>query len=392
VRIALIAIADRGSGDGAEPAIVAGKSIARHQLDFALALRCDKVLCVGHGASPEAIDLRQAAESLGAQFQVVRGVRDLPASVRGDDQLLVLAHGLLPESPRAFALLKEGYKVLVLPAEAGWGAGFERLDLTSAWGGAMVIPGRLADHLDQLPEDAEPIAGLLRIARQAGVPERTLPENELAEGRWQIVRTGEAAHAQEPAWVRRRLPSGAANRLTAWVARYALRRFGTNLIGHSRALPVLAALAGMLIVGSVAAAWFGYAAWAFIVLALAALSNEAVAGLVILQRSIFDETSKPSRLNFVLRVMWDLALVAAGALAIDATRAERLFPPLVTAGLLRIAPWWDEADWRMLPTDRGVIAILLALAAAFGFAEGAFMILALLLILLRLAPEAGQRG
>jgi hypothetical protein len=34
----------------------------------------------------------------------------------------------------------------------------------------------------------------------------------------------------------------------------------------------------------------------------------------------------------------------------------------------------------------------LALAAAFGFAEGAFMILALLLILPRLAPEAGQRG
>ena len=392
MRIALIATADRGSGEGVEPAIIAGKSIARHQLDFALALRCEKVLSIGHGAAPESIGLRQAAEAHGAHFQVIRGSRDLPAAIRGDDQLLVLAHGLLPESPRAFALLKEGYRVLVLPAEPGWGAGFERLDLTSAWGGAMVIPGRLADQLDQLPEDAEPIASLLRIARQAGVPERTLPESELAEGRWQIVRTGEAAQAQEPAWLRRRLPPGTANRPTAWIARFSLRRFGVSLIGGSRTLAAIAALAGLLIIGAVAAEWFGFPAMGFILLALAALSNEAVDGFMLLQRSIFADESKPSRLNFALRLMWDLALVATGALAIDATRAERLFPPLVAAGMLRMIPPWADADWRTLATDRGVLAILLAIAAAVGFAEGAFMILAVLLILLRIAPGSEQRG
>ena len=76
-------------------------------------------------------------------------MRDLPAAVRGDDQLLVLAQGLLPESPRAFGLLKDGQGLLVLPAEAGWSAGFERLDLTAAWGGAMVLPGRYADRLER---------------------------------------------------------------------------------------------------------------------------------------------------------------------------------------------------------------------------------------------------
>ena len=190
MRIALIA-----TGDGtpaSEGGLLAGRSLARHQLDFALALGCEKVILFGHGASEEAIALRHAAEAGGAQVQVVRGVRDLPAAVRGDDLLLVMAHGLLPDSSSAFEQLKEGTAVLILPAEAGWSAGFERLDLAAAWGGAMVLPGRLVAQLDQLPEDAEPIAGLLRIARQAGVPERPLAERELAEGRWQIVRGPDA--------------------------------------------------------------------------------------------------------------------------------------------------------------------------------------------------------
>jgi hypothetical protein len=85
--------------------------------------------------------------------------------------------------------------------------------------------------------------------------------------------------------------------------------------------------------------------------------------------------------------MWDVALVAIGALAIDATRAERLFPPLVAAGLLRVTPPWPENGWRALAADRGLVAMLLALAAGFGLAEPAFMALALALILLRIAPQ-----
>jgi hypothetical protein len=383
VRIALIATSDRGGGDGGGPVTVAGKPIARHQLDLALALGCEKILCVGNGAAAEAIALRHAAEANGARFQIMRGVRDLPAAVRGDDQLLVLAHGLLPESGRAFALLKEGPGVLVLPAEAGWGAGFERLDLAAAWGGAMVIPGRLVVGLDQLPEDAEPIAGLLRLARQGGVPERALPESELAERRWQIVRTPEAAHALEPAWLRRRLPPVSGFRPTAWLARLALRRFGSRLIGGRRGFAVVAAVSLVLTGGAFAAGWFGLPWLGFVVLALAALANESAEGLVLLQRPIFGAETKPSQGIFIVRAIWDLARVAIGTLAIDATRAERVFPPLVVAGLLRIAPPWPEAGWRALAADRGLLAIVLALASSAGMAEGVFMLLALALIMLR---------
>jgi hypothetical protein len=391
VRIALIAIADRLGGEG-EPTTVAGRPIARHQLDFALAQGCGKILCLGSGAAPEVIALRHAAEAGGAQFQVVRGVRDLPAAVRGDDQLLVLARGLLAESARAFSILMEGYGILVLPAEAGWGAGFERLDLTAAWGGAMVVPGRLADRLDELPEDAEPVSSLLRIARQAGVPERPLPEGELAEGRWQIVRAPESAHALEPAWLRRRLPTISPFRPSAWLARGALRRFGSSLIGSRRALAAIVAVSALGVTGACAAAWYGLPALAFAALLIAALANEAADGLILLGRPLFGPPTKPSRLTSVLRAVWDLAMIVAGFLAIDASRAERIFSPLVAAGLLRARPAWPDTGWRALVVDRGLIAMLLAIAAALGIAEAGFMLLSLLLIALRIAPAAADSG
>ena len=389
MRIALIATGDGASAG--EGGLLAGRSLARHQLDFALALACEKVILFGHGASEEAIALRHAAEAGGAQVGVVRGVRDLPAAVRGDDLLLVLAHGLLPDSLSAFERLKEGTAVLILPAEAGWSAGFERLDLAAAWGGAMVLPGRLVAQLDQLPEDAEPIAGLLRIARQAGVPERPLAESELAEGRWQIVRGAEAARAIEPAWLRRRLPPVPLFQPTAWLARALVRRFGSRWAGSSRTGLALPAGAVLILIGAVAAAWFALPTLAFAVLVAAALIaevNDAVGRLV---RASFSTETKMSAISLTLRLMWDAALLACGVLTIDGSPAHRLFAPLVTIGLLQLARP-ILAGWRVLAEDRGVIAAFLALAAGLGFVEGGFMALALLLIGLCLAAPEAQRG
>lgn len=390
MRIGLIATGD--AVDAADAGLLAGRSIPRHQLDFALAQGCEKIVVLGRGANEEAIELGHAAESAGAHFQVAGGVRDLPAAVRGDDQLLVFAQWLLPDSPAAFEQLKQGYGVLVLPAEAGWSAGFERLDLAAAWGGAMVLPGRLVAGLDQLPDDAEPIAGLLRIARQAGVAERALPERELAECRWQIVRTAEAVRASEPAWLRRRLPAVSPFRPTGWLARLLVRRFGTQWMGAPRAVGGIAAVAVLMLGSAVAAAWFGLPAIAFILAAAAALAIETGDALRTIGKSIFVLETKPSRLFFALGLIWDAALAAVGILAIDGSRAHRLFAPLVVAGLLHVPPRPAEAGWRALAADRGLLAIILALAAAFGFVEGGFMALALALIVLRIAIRAEQRG
>jgi hypothetical protein len=388
VRIALIAIGEMAAAGGAA-ALLAGRSIARHQIDFGLALGCEKVILFGDGSSPEAIGLRHAAERAGAQVQVVSGVRALPASVRGDDQLLVLAHGLLPESRNAFERLQESPCLLVLPAEAGWSAGFERLDMAAAWGGAMMIPGRLVAALDELPEDAEPVAGLLRIARQAGVPEQALSERELAEGRWQLVRTPETALAGERAWIDRRLPPLSAFLPTSWLSRWLVRRFGRRWAGRTSAAVALAAGAALGVAAAGVLAWFGFAAVAFALLLPTALAIEAEAALRLLDRPV---SARPGldRSIFALHLMWDLALLVIGVLSIDGSRVHRLFPPLVLLGLRRASPPAPEAGWRALAADRGLLAAVLTVAAAWGLTEAALMAVALVLLALRLPLARGE--
>ncbi|MXO59591.1 hypothetical protein GRI89_08555 [Altererythrobacter salegens] len=392
MRIALIATDDAGYDPAREPAVLGGRSLSLHQLDFALGQGCEKILCLGHGASPEAIALRHAAERAGAQFQVLRGARDLPAAVRGDDQLLVFARGLLPDSPRAFEELHKGPVILALPVQPGAGAGFELLDLTTAWGGAMVIPGRLADRLDMLPDDAEPISGLLRIARQASVPERSLPESELAEGRWGLLRNADQALAAEPSWMRRRLPPVSLLQPTRWFARMLLRRFGAGMTASRRARPFAQAIAVFALAGAVAAAWFAYPLAGFALLVLSALAIELGDGISRLMRPSFAGEGRPSRISDGLRIAFDIALFAVAALALPGTLHRRLFLALLTVGLLHVRPVPVPPDWRTLFSDRAVLALALGLSVGVDAAEKGFMAVALVLLAVRTWPFMGKRG
>lgn len=392
MRIALIATDDAIYEPEREPALLGGRAVSLHQLDFALGQGCTKILCLGHGAAPEAIALRHAAERAGAHFQVLRGPRDLPATVRGEDELLVFARGLLPDSLKAYELLRKGPVVLSLPVQPGAGAGFELLDLTTAWGGAMAIPGRLADRLDLLPEDAEPIAGLLRIARQAGVPERELPESELAEGRWGLLRNAEQASAAEPGWLRRRLPPSSAWRPSAWLARVLLRRFGAGATASRRAGPLARASAVLAIAGAVASAWFGSPVAGFALLALAVLAIELGDGIAQLTRPSFAGEAPPSRLSRGLRLALDAALVVVGTLALPGALHRRVFLALLPVGLLHVWPPAPPDSWRSLLADRVLVIAVLTALVAFDAAEKGFMAVALLLLAVRIWPIDRQRG
>ena len=391
MRIALIATDDAIYDPDREPARLGGRVVSLHQLDFALGQGCTKILCLGHGAAPEAIALRHAAEQAGAQFQMLRGSRDLPAAVRAEDELLVFARGLLPDSLRAYELLRKGPVILSLPVQPGAGAGFELLDLTTAWGGAMAIPGRLADRLDLLPEDSEPIASLLRVARQAGVAERQLPEAELAEGRWGLLRNAEQAAAAEPAWLRRRLPPTSPWRPTDWFSRTLLRRFAAGATGSKRAGPLVRAATLLFVAGALAAAWFGYPLAGFALLALAALTIEAGDGISQLTRPSFAGEAPPSRLSRGLRLALDAALVWVGTMAVPGALHRRLFLALLPVGLLHVWRPAERGGWRALLSDRVVLVAALALAVFLDLAEKGFMAVTLILLAVRILPPKDQR-
>ena len=392
MRVALIATDDAAYEPDREPARLGGRAISLHQLDFALGEGCTKVLCLGHGAAPEAIALRHAAEGAGAQFQVLRGPRDLPAAVRGEDELLVFARALLPDSLFAYEALRKGPVILSLPVQPGAAAGFELLDRTTAWGGAMLIPGRLVAALDLLPEDGDPIAGLVRVARQAEVPERALPEAELAEGRWMLLRTAEQGDAAERGWLRRRLPQVSAWRPTAWLVRALLRRFGAGITDRSNGGLYARMAAVLAIAGSLAAAWYSLPLAGFGLLAVAILGIELGDAIVQLKRPSFAGEAAPSKFSRILRGATDLALVAVGTLAIPGALHRRLFLAILPVALLQLWPSSDRNDWRVVATDRLLVILALAFATSTDFAEKGFMVLTLVLLAWRIAIRPTPRG
>jgi hypothetical protein len=393
VRAALISLTGQPrSADGSAPLALAGKTLARRQLDFALALGCESVIALGDGAAPEAIALRHAAEAAGARFQAIRDSHGLLGAVRADDELLALAPGLLPEAADALELLSKGKVVLVLPAAAGTAAGFERIDLDRAWAGALMVGGAHVERLSDLPADIEPASALVRIALQAHLKERRLPDNLIADGSWTILRDGTGVPAIERGWLDRHLAAATPWEPTRWLADRALRPLAVRLLAVSRSADAMVAGAVTMLAASVFVAWYGLAAASFALVPLGAVLAQAALALNRLRIAPFGGAQRGRGVLAALPWLVDAAILGCSFLAIEGMALHRLFPPLVLLGVLHIPRRADPAGWTALPGDRGLLAALFALAAGFGLAEAAIMLVALALIALNIAQSRAKSG
>ena len=183
---------------------IGGLTVARQQLALALALQCERIVCIAPALSNPIVELQHLAEAGGCQFHVIPGARPLVGLVTATDELIVLADGLFASTAEACDLLSDGQSVLVQPVEQGIAAGFERIDLNHAAAGAMRLPGRLVERLGDLPSDCDAVSSLQRIALQAGVRQRAIPVQGQDGLFWSLVRSDAEAHAIEPQWVRQR--------------------------------------------------------------------------------------------------------------------------------------------------------------------------------------------
>lgn len=386
MRVALISIAGQPCG------VVAGKTPAQRQLDFALAAGCERVIALGDGASPEAIALRHAAEGAGIRFQAMREGHGLLGAVRAADDLLVLAPGLLPESQAALTLLAKGHAVLVLPAGPGVAAGFERIDLDRAWAGALVVPGGLVERLAELPPESEPAAALLRIALQARAPDRWLSEDLLTEGAWTMLGGRSDLPVLEALWLARNLPPVVPRSPGQRLSLLALRAFGVRLLAAPRAVPALLGGTAAVLAGGIGATLYGLAPLGFLLVGLGAVLANLAGGLKQLRDAPFVRPRGRWSIFAALPWLVDVALGACAILSIDGALAHRLFPSLVLIGALHAV---RPADWQnpgALFGDRGLLALFLAVAALVGLAEPALMLLSLLLLVLGATLPAGGRG
>lgn len=356
---------------------ILGKSVVQRQLAFAREAGCERVIAFGHGAAPEAIRLRYDAESTGMRFQIISTAHALPGAIGEGDTLLVLQPNLLPEAKAALELLRaEGERVLVVSAGPGTAAGFERIDLDRAFGGAMIIPGRLLQRLSVLPEDAAPVPALLRIALQNRLPEARLSDDLTNDGNWQLIVDQVAAEKREKSWLRDHLgpvPFAAVSRQVAWIV---LRNFGARLLEKPLAAWMVLGLAVLLLTGAVTSALFGRAATGLALVGVSVPVVEIFLGLMRLSSAPFGSTKHWP----ILRYLIDAALFFAATAAIDSLLYREFFPPLMLTGTLILGDRFTWPEWLDWLRDRAVIALALSFVASVGGGEFVIMIFAAALL------------
>lgn len=374
MRIALLSITDAVSGEpqGLRGYLtIGGRSLARHQLGLALALGCTRVVVVTEALTGEVVALQRAAEAGGARFHVITSAHALLPLVTAEDDLIVLGDGLLALPELALAQLDHAVGVLALPVEAGVAAGFERIDLNHAYAGAMRLPGRMVAGLGDLPPEWNAHAALLRLAVQGRTPLRLLPSAVLGDGRWELVRSEDEAHAIEPVWLRLHTASAHVRGPGDWIAARTVHLAGPALL-HAGTRPWVVALGGVVaLLLAVGSGWFGWRTPGFGLLALAWVLARVAALMTRIERQSLLETGKrpPTGIWFELAI--DAAFVTLAAWRSDIPQvggvpfALAWFAPLVFMLLLhflpRVVPARATAWWLR---DRLVLGLAFAAASA----------------------------
>ena len=363
---------------------VGGRTIARHQLDLALALECRRVICLARHAGAEHVALKRLAQAAGAQFNVVSGARGLAALVGADDELVVLGDGLLVEPRGALELLEAGPAVLVQPSATAVPEGFERIDLHRAAGGAMRIPARLVERLIDLPADYDLASALMRIALQEGVPMREIPEAVRQGPRWRLVRDDHEAQAVESAWIALSLGNARGATPGEAIARKAIHSYGSSLLHAGSDSRMLALGVALLLLLAVGAGWLGATATGLVLIALGSLVERAAVMLKRVEQGTLAPVRPGVPVTAVLDWLIDAALIALVAWQpphpVGELLRERLFAPMMLICLLRLIPRLFERRSARWLEDRALIAGMLAFAAAAGVLSASVELLALLIV------------
>ncbi len=368
-------------------------SLARHQLSLALAMECQRIVCIARQMSPELVQLQHEAERAGARFHCITGPRALAGLVTTNDEVVLAADGLLAPLDTALALLEGAHAVVVQPVETGVIAGFERIDLNHAAGGLMRIPGRLIERLQELPADCNVASALTRIALQAGIEQRPLPA-ETREGlRWKLVRNEAEAHAAEAGWIGAHLDGDGPQTPGTALARFAVRTFGPAILHAGSGGNMLVICAAAMVLLALGAGWTGFAASALVLCGLAWIVRRAAALLLAVElESLARAPSRWPReplFDWVIDAAMGMIMIWNTAPFPASSLWQRGFAPLILLSLVRLLPRLAERAWAAWLADRFLLAWSLALAAGAGLLTQAVPVLAAALALLAILLPAG---
>lgn len=378
---------------------VGGRAIVQHQLGAAIAWGCERVLCLADGHLGELLALEQLALGRGLSFQLVGNGHDVARHVGPQDEVLVFADGLLVAPWDLAGLAEKGPGVLAQPVEQGLAAGFERIDVEHATAGVLRIPGVLLSRLVDLPSDWNPLSALLRIAVQAELPQRQLPEDLLSQGRWTLVRSEPEAQALEPRWLQLYTAGAAAHGPGAWLAALIVQRLGPALMHAGTRPRVVTLAAALLALAGSALALVSFFGLAFILLGLAWLTLESAQLLARIDLATVPRAQAAPWAGPAFGWLLDGLFVGACVLRLAEGGEFPLrwvpagFVALTLFGLLRLVPRiFAERRWAPWFGDRFVLALLLASASATQVFAPAVMAASLFVVVLALVAAPPGHG
>lgn len=351
--------------DGGAAVRLSGRPLAWHQLQAALALGCERIVCLAESPGPVLAGLQRAAEGRDAKFHAIAHCRALSGLVSAADTLFVFASGVLPDRAWLVQALGARAGIAVLPAAGAVERGFERIDRERAWGGVLATRGDAVEVLAALPPDSDPIAGLLRVALQRGGRCVEIPQTWLDDGRWALVSDDALARRVEESWQARHVPAPALARPGEALAHRLARALLPRVADQAKFAPALAVGGTALAVAGGGAGFAGYTLGGLAALTLGTLLALTGERLGRFARAGSGEAA-PTRVVAVRDALFDLALIAVAASPEQFAGWTAPFVAAVLVAAIRLARE-DEAPPAIRPFgDRALVFGLLAAAAAAG--------------------------
>ncbi len=403
LRTALIAAIKRtDSGALRAEMMLAGRSVAGWQVDLAHALLCERVICLCEGPNDTLTTLQREVEERGGEFHAIRSNLQLVSLVRADDELIMMADGVLADRDAvmqfaagtngdAKSALHRG--IAVLPAGHSLAAShpedFERIAGDSHWAGFAVIRAGQVHKLADLPPDGDAMSLLLRLALQASVECRQLADGSADSGdgtaRWMIAHSGSAIAEREAALLDSSVSEPSWTGPGLAIAAIATRAIAPRWIEKGPEISALSAV--FLTLSGVGLTGYGLPLVGLSLAAFGAFGGAMSAEWSALRSRLWSQDTSARRATMLtIALDCSAAIVLILALGVPISLVANAALPILAIGLAHLAGRDDRASVNAFWRDRGLHLIGFAIASGAGYLNEAlsiFAIAALLQLLLR---------
>ncbi|XUU60057.1 hypothetical protein ACRAQ6_10835 [Erythrobacter sp. HA6-11] len=390
MRIALLSALEN-LADGRPRALVplGGRPIIAWQIDLAKTLGCEKLLCLVEGGGETSEEVERHARAAGLEIDFIGGPRHLLGKITADQDLLVIADGLLFDPEIACEHFAERRGVASISDYPGVEKGFERIDPEHAWAGLLVARGSIGEQLSDMPADGDTVSLLLRMALQSGTRLVPVDELHLNTGEVLLVRSPNDLVEREKALLDNSAAkaswAGPGEKLGSLLARSLAPDYLEN--GPAIALGI----GGASLAGGLILSWYGLLVASLAVIGLGSLAISLSQALRHL-RSRLSGSPFSRRFAMAINAIVDLVIVAALALPqLPKPILDAVFEPVLLVGLWRLAARLGPKPMRPFWRDRMSLALILLGFASVGVLSTALPAMILILLFFLLISEGYAR-